>query len=42
MKALADSVLLEVEVGASDKLPLMSRQSFKDGRYSPSTKIEVE
>jgi hypothetical protein len=37
VKAVADLVLLDVEVGASDELPLTIRQSFKDGRYSPST-----
>jgi hypothetical protein len=31
-----DKVLLDVEVGASDELPLIIRQSFKGGRYSPS------
>jgi hypothetical protein len=39
-KAVADLVLLEVEAGASDELPLMIRQSFKDGRYSPWTRME--
>jgi hypothetical protein len=39
-KAMADRVLLNVEVGASDKLPLMTRQSFKDGRYSPLIGME--
>jgi hypothetical protein len=37
---VADLVLLEVEAWASDKLPLAIRQSFKDGRYSPSTGME--
>jgi hypothetical protein len=27
-------------MGASDELPLLIRQSFKDGRYSPSTRME--
>jgi hypothetical protein len=27
-------------VGASDELPLVVRQCFKDGRYSPSTRME--
>jgi hypothetical protein len=39
-KAVADLALLEVEAGASDKLPITNRQSFKDGRYSPSTGME--
>jgi hypothetical protein len=30
-KAMADWVLLDIEVGASNELPLMIRQSFKDG-----------
>jgi hypothetical protein len=29
-----------VEAEASDELPLLVRQSFKDGRYSPSTGME--
>jgi hypothetical protein len=29
-----------VEVGASDELPLVIRQSFKDDRYCPSTGME--
>jgi hypothetical protein len=37
---VADLALLEVEAGASDKLPFTNRQSFKDGRYSPSTGME--
>jgi hypothetical protein len=37
---VADSVLLEVEAGASNELSLAIRQSFKNGRYSPSTGIE--
>jgi hypothetical protein len=40
MKVVADLVLLEVETGASDELPLTIRQFFKDGRYSPSTRME--
>jgi hypothetical protein len=39
-KAMPDRVLLNIEVGGSDKLPLMIRQSFKDGRYSPSIGME--
>jgi hypothetical protein len=37
---VANSTLLDVEARASDKLPLTIRQSFKDGRYSPSTGME--
>jgi hypothetical protein len=40
VKAMADRVLLDVEAGASDELPLMIKQSFKDGRYSPSTGMD--
>jgi hypothetical protein len=41
--AKANLVLLEVEVGASDELPLTIRQSFKDSPYSHSTRMqEVE
>jgi hypothetical protein len=36
-KAIADRVFLDVEAEAFDELPLLIRQSFKDGRYSPST-----
>jgi hypothetical protein len=32
--------LLDAEAGASDELPLIIKQSFKDGRYSPSTDME--
>jgi hypothetical protein len=39
-KVRTNRVLLDVEAGASDKLPLLVRQSFKDGRYSPSTGME--
>jgi hypothetical protein len=39
-KVVDDSVLLEVEMEASDELPLAIRQSFKDGRYSTSTGME--
>jgi hypothetical protein len=38
--AMADRVVLDVETGTSDELPLMIRQSFKDGRYSPLTGME--
>jgi hypothetical protein len=40
MKVVADLVLLEVEMGASDELSLTIRQFFKDGRYSPLTRME--
>jgi hypothetical protein len=32
--------LLDVDAGASDDLPLVIKQSFKDGRYSPLTSME--
>jgi hypothetical protein len=32
--------LLDVEVEASDELPLVIRQSFKDDRYSPWTGMD--
>jgi hypothetical protein len=37
---VVDRVLLDVEMGASDELPLTIRQSLKDGRYSPSNRME--
>jgi hypothetical protein len=37
---MADWVLENVEVRGSDELLLIVRQSFKDGRYSPSTRME--
>jgi hypothetical protein len=40
VNVLADLVLLEVEMGASNELPLVIRQFFKDGRNSPSTEME--
>jgi hypothetical protein len=40
MMVVANLTLLDVEARASDKLPLTIRQSFKDGRYSPSTGME--
>jgi hypothetical protein len=40
VKVVANSTLLAVEAGASDELLLMIRQSSKDGRYSPSTRME--
>jgi hypothetical protein len=39
-KVVYDSILLEVEMGASDELPLVIRQSFKNGRYYPLTRME--
>jgi hypothetical protein len=39
-KAMADQALVNVGVGTSDELPLVLRQSFKDGRYSPSAGME--
>jgi hypothetical protein len=39
-KVVADLALLDVEAWASDEPPLMIRQSFKNIRYSPSTRIE--
>jgi hypothetical protein len=34
-------VLLDAEAGASDELPPLVKQSFKEGRYSSSTGMEV-
>jgi hypothetical protein len=39
-KIKADKVLLDVKAGASDGLPPLVKQSFKEGRYSPSTGME--
>jgi hypothetical protein len=39
-KVMANQALIDVGAGTSDELPLVIRQSFKDGRYSPSTGIE--
>jgi hypothetical protein len=39
VKAMANRVLVDVEVGGSDELPLIIRQSFKDDRYSPSIEM---
>jgi hypothetical protein len=36
-KVKTNRVLLDVDTGASDKLPLAIRQSFGDDHYSPST-----
>jgi hypothetical protein len=40
VKIKTNRVFLDVDVGASDELPLAIKQSFKDGRYSPSTGME--
>jgi hypothetical protein len=37
---MADQALIDVGVGTSNELPLVVRQSFKDGRYSPSSGME--
>jgi hypothetical protein len=39
-KAVADCLLVDVEAGALDKLPLLIKQFIKDGHYSPSIGIE--
>jgi hypothetical protein len=38
--AVADRVFVNVEAGACDEVPLLIRQSFKDGWYSPLTGME--
>jgi hypothetical protein len=40
VKVKTNRVLLDVDVGAFNELPLAIRQSFKDGCYSPSTGME--
>jgi hypothetical protein len=40
VKIKTNRVLLDVEMGASDELPVVIRQSFKDDRYSPLTGME--
>jgi hypothetical protein len=40
MKVKTNRVLLYVDAGHSDELPLVVRQSFKDGLYSPSISME--
>jgi hypothetical protein len=40
VKIKTNRVLLDVDVRASNELPLAIMQSFKDGRYSPSTGME--
>jgi hypothetical protein len=37
---VATHLLIDVEVGTSDELPLLIKQSFKDSRSSPSTEME--
>jgi hypothetical protein len=37
---MADRVLLDIKGEASDEDPLVIKQSFKDGRYSPSIGME--
>jgi hypothetical protein len=39
-KAMADRALENVGAETSDELPLVLRQSFKDGQYSPLTGME--
>jgi hypothetical protein len=39
-KVKSDKVLLYVDVGTSDELPLAIMESFKDGRYSPLIGVE--
>jgi hypothetical protein len=40
VKAMANQVLIDVGAGTFDELPFVGIQSFKDGRYSPSTGME--
>jgi hypothetical protein len=40
VKIKTDRVLLDIDLGASDELPLIIKQSFKDGHYFPSTSME--
>jgi hypothetical protein len=40
MKVKTDRVLLDTEVRASNELPLLVQQSFREGRYYPSTGME--
>jgi hypothetical protein len=39
-KIKTNRILLDDAVGGSDELPLIIRQSFKDGHYSPLTGME--
>jgi hypothetical protein len=40
VKIKTNTVLLDIDAGASAELPLAIRKSFKDGRYSLSTSME--
>jgi hypothetical protein len=40
VKAVANQLLIDAGVGTSNDLLLVIKQSFKDGRYSPSTGME--
>jgi hypothetical protein len=40
MKVKSNRVFLDIDTGALNELLLVVRQSFKDGRYSPSTRME--
>jgi hypothetical protein len=40
VKVMDDQALIDIGVGTSDELPLVIRQSFKDGQYSPLTGME--
>jgi hypothetical protein len=40
VKVMSDQALIDIGAGTSDELSLVIRQSFKDGRYSPSTGME--
>jgi hypothetical protein len=40
VKAMVDQAVIDIGAGTSEELPLVNRQSFKDGRYSPSTGME--
>jgi hypothetical protein len=40
VKAMTEHALIDIGAGTSDELPLLIRQSFKDGRYFPSTRME--
>jgi hypothetical protein len=40
MKIKTSRVLFDVDAGASNELPLIIKQSFKDDRYSPSIGME--
>jgi hypothetical protein len=40
VKAMTEHALIDIGAGTSDELLLLIRQSFKDGRYFPSTRME--